>query len=275
MISKKTTIAAAAIGLCGFVLSANVLAEETFYLGSAGGVSGHGNVWTDWSASGDYYVTARAFSDTWDNPNPDRFQTAELTSYGSSGWGVVNQNAGDTSSNGGQHGVDNKTNGGGSSGSVNDGDRDLILFDIRNSGGDLVEATLSSLRIGYRNGDSDMDVMAFTDPLAAGAVNPASIDGNTLPNLLAADGGWERFSINNVPVNVKTNTTAGTTTSSHWVVATRLTQHNDAVKLNKLYFHVPTTPPNGVPVPASIMLVALGIPLVRWFRRTGLARVAV
>lgn len=269
---NRPPIFAAALGL--LIFSGAVHAEETFYLGSAGGVGGAGNVWTDWANSDDYYVTARAFSDTWDDAVPDKFQTAELTSYGGSGWGVVNQNSGDTSSAGGQHGLDNILNGGGSNGSVNDGDRDLILFEIRNSAGDLVEGTLSHLRIGYLNGDSDMDVLAFTDPSAANALNPADIapnatTGATLPDVLAADSGWSRFTIKDVPLNTKTSTGAGTTKSSQWIVSTWLNGTDDAVKLNTLYF-AGVAPPDqtpGVPIPGSILLLATGIPLVRWSRQ--------
>jgi hypothetical protein len=245
-------------GLSAIVFSGSALADEAFTFNTGFG-GGDGNVWTYASASGDYTVTATAWSDTAEVNGWDNIENAQLASFGG-GLGVRNRNGGNEDASCCEHSMDNVR------------DYDFILFEFKNVATTLNEAvTLTTVDLGYAPYDSDMTVMAFTNPFASSAVDPAGgLSGENFGTLAnSVDSGWTRFDLSNVGL-APTSVGAGTTESSWWIVGARFTtsDKDDKLKLYSIGATIPSGPPTGgVPLPASIFLMIAGLPLIRRFQR--------
>ena len=186
-----------------------------------------------------------------------------VTVYGAAGIGVTTSE--DTTSNG-SHGIDN-----------NNG-YDLVIFAFNQA------VTLTQITFGYVNGDADFQLFAYNDAYAG--VGPA--DTNPLDNQIAYN------STDNTPLKGLTNVgwdllgsygSASTSTPSVTSVAAQTVARgskfwavgaysstvlggttvgspdngDDAFKLQKLCGNLyVTTPPPGVPEPATLSLLALG-----------------
>lgn len=177
----------------------------------------------------------------------------------------------------------------------NSGPAEFVLFSFEQA------ITLTEVTIGWKYTDSDLTVLAYTgantsDPLNAGPSGNFS----TLtyerdnPNSLT-NNGWSligNYSNLNVDVPRAINTgevdpvswddghpvgnVASTqVSSSYWLIGAYNPQVNgpdwsdydDFVKIASITGHVPTPPSTGVPEPATMMLLALGVPLAGGLRK--------
>ena len=263
--AKKLTTATL-LGLAAFSFSGLVLADETFMFNTAKSGSGDGNAWT-YDSSGGYSVTATAWSDTEEISGSDRLETAQLAYYSGSGLGVRNRNGGNEDQSCCEHSMDNY------------GDDDFILFEFKNTATGLnQDVTLKSVDLGWLSSDSDLTILAFTNPAASSAVDPASggLAGWRQSELIGANSGWTRIDLDGDGTSASLaprSVGAGTITSSWWVVGAKFGDYNDYVKLASLVAVIPVRPPldNNVPVPASIFLIAVGLVGIQRFRTSRLA----
>jgi hypothetical protein len=208
--------------------------------------SSYGNSRTcNTSGGGSPTVTATAWSNTVNSSNTV-LESAFLGVY-SGGLGVTNRdrNNGDTNEgNSPEHAVDN------------DQRRDSVLFSFANA------VRLTQVEIGYKSGDSDLTVLAYTPGLGDPAV-PALGNGTTTYSNLTSSG-WQLVNnLSNVPLN--TPTSIGTPVglySSFWLIGTALgigatpDSYKDHVKLLALYGYKP----NGkVPEPGTTLLLGIAL----------------
>lgn len=206
-------------------------------------------------------VTASAWADT---GSSSKLEAAYLGSY-SGGLGVTNKSEGGsnpTSIGDPHHTMDNS------------GSFDSILFNFASS------ITLDKVTIGYKStasgyGDSDFSLLAYT-----GAGTPAVLTGMTYSGLLGA--GWEVIgNYINTAVNTPATVNAAGKSSSYWLVAaynstfgtscmdatgsqkscTTSPNGLDGIKIASLGGFKPTTPPPppGVPEPATLALICIGL----------------
>ncbi len=242
-------------GLTAVAFSGATLADETFTF-SHGAATGNGNAWSYTSASGDYAVTATAWADTWEVSGSDKIENAELDHF-SGGLGVRNRNGNNEDQGCCEHSMDNRN------------DYDFILFEFKDAATNANQAvTLSTVDLDWAPYDSDLTVMAFTDP-GASSVSPSGLAGVKLSSLTNTNSGWERFDISNAGTSPK-SVGAGTTLSSWWIVASSFNgaDRDDKVKLAHIAALPGSPPSNGVPLPASIFLMIAGLPLIRRFQRS-------
>lgn len=148
---------------------------------------------------------------------------------------------------------------------------EFILFEF-----DMTTA-LTDLEIGYKSGDSDMTVMAFTGNARVPTFTRADMnvrnsdptDNDNSGTLGLTHAGWELISN---PMNVQTNvlTSIGNTSgvsSKYWLVGTynnhlngvNSNSYNDFFKLKYVKGFKVDAPPPGVPVPGSAALIGLGL----------------
>ncbi|MCB1888147.1 MAG: PEP-CTERM sorting domain-containing protein [Rhodocyclaceae bacterium] len=206
-------------------------------------------------------VSATAWSSTVGTSNV-QIEDAYLAVYGSSGLGVINrdgisttdQDVNDVIGNSSEHSMDN------------DQRSDMILLSFSQA------INLSSFSIGWRGGDSDMSLMAYT---GAGGPNLSGV-ANTNAGLVSA--GWTGIGDY---MNVATNTQTSVSTSiysSFWLVgafnpafnngSTSYLGAKDLVKLSGVGGTICTgtvvggtcgQTSTGVPEPASLALAGLGL----------------
>ena len=191
-----------------------------------------------------------------------------VTVYGSSGLGVTT--SGDSSTNG-THGIDNRRG------------YDLVIFAFNQA------VTLTEITFGYVRGDADFQLFAYNDAYAG--VGPP-VDTNPLDNQIAYNStdntgslkgltyvGWDLLgSYGSASTTTPSVTNVATQTaargSKFWAVGAYSStvlggttvgspdsgyNNYDAFKLQKLCGNLyVTTPPPGVPEPATLSLLALG-----------------
>ncbi len=187
-----------------------------------------------------------------------------VTVYGSSGLGVTT--SGDSSTNG-THGIDNRRG------------YDLVIFAFNQA------VTLTQITFGYVNSDADFQLFAYNDAYAgAGPADTNPYDNqfaynstdNTAPTKGLTNVGWDLLgSYGNAPTSTPSVTSVATQTvgrgSKFWAVGAYSSavlggttvgspdNGDDAFKLQKLCGNLyVTTPPPGVPEPATLSLLALG-----------------
>jgi len=187
-----------------------------------------------------------------------------VTVYGSSGLGVTTSE--DSTSNG-SHGIDNKSG------------YDLVIFAFNQA------VTLTQITFGYVNSDADFQLFAYNDAYAgAGPADTNPYDNqfaynstdNTAPTKGLTKVGWDLLgsygtTSTSTPLATSVTTQTAARGSKFWAVGAYSstvqggttvgspTDGNDAFKLQKLCGNLyVTTPPPGVPEPATLSLLALG-----------------
>lgn len=138
----------------------------------------------------------------------------------------------------------------------NNGADEFILLEFQKP------TTLTDLKIGYRNTDSDMTVMAYT---GLGTPDMTSVSSSGATGLL--NNGWVNTGNPlNVQLNTFTNINAGNESSNYWLIgaynrfiapanADGGSHWDDYVKLSGVKGHSD----NGVPVPATLALFGIGL----------------
>lgn len=241
----------------------------------AGGGCAFGNTRTVSSAG--ISVTASAWANTKNGANV-QIQDAYLAAYGG-GLGVQNRDG-----NGGGDGVE----GGVPEHATDNNERnDMILFNFKESGAD-VKVHLTSMNIGWSNGDSDFSIFAYL-----GAGTPASLADQSFASLAA---GWTLIGHYNASnTGAKTITYASgmeTTASSYWLIgaynnqvagtcrkadgsdiggtSTGCDSGDDYIKIASLTGDKYTPPPpQGAPEPTTLGLLGLGLLGLARARRRG------
>lgn len=187
--------------------------------------------------------------------NNTAFVNSTLTYNGGSGLGVFSNTSGPLESNSGNnHAVDN------------DGYTDMVLFGFSYAvGGAAAAVDLSSFKMGFVNGDSDVSLLYYS-----GASAPGAIAGQTWTQLYTS--GWRLLSDYNSVGSTNAQTVAGTTTSSWWMISAYNTGFggtaptaSNGLTLGGDYFKIASlqgaviTPPGQVPEPGSLALVGLAV----------------
>jgi hypothetical protein len=184
-------------------------------------------------------------------------KSADFTNNGSNGLGVLFDGESTQSPD---HAMDN----------INGG-YDTMLFDFQGK-----EVSLFQVQIGWYSPDSDISILAWAgDQNATAAEIEATLTGQSY-NPLANDAvgvGWDiigNYQINNYVQNVN----AGGISSSYWLVGaynsafgaclnSNCVAGNDAIKLKELSvtytMNDTPQPPQGVPEPSSLLLLAFGM----------------
>jgi len=212
----------------------------------------YGNSMTFKNSSG---AGANAVLTAWSNTAASStLATAEANLYDPNGIGVRNQNTAATSgvineTTSPNHAIDNDTN------------TDSVLL---NFGGTAV--TLNSLKLGWMSGDSDVSVLAYT---GAGA---PTLAGKTYANIGTAGSGWTKVAdLSNVgTTNAASFNTAGTYSSSYWLISAYNSAFGGALDSTKDYFKLQVVGGNlpaggggtGVPAPATALLMLAGLPIM-------------
>lgn len=190
-------------------------------------------------------ISANAWSNTTGSSNVD-LQSGKLMTYGG-GLGVVNRDEDGSSPN---HSTDNSSR------------YDSVLFDLG------AALSLDEITLGWRQNDSDITVLAY-----AGVGAPV-LGGKEYGELLSS--GWSHIgdyadvyeqSGHSMAIN------AGNVTSRYWLIGA----FNNIISSNNWggsdYFKIYalagslTECCNEVPAPSSLLLLALGLPLLRRFNK--------
>ena len=188
-------------------------------------------------------------------------QSAYLTTWGTSGLGVINRDAytvnnNGTATDGGS--VDN-VEGASSEHSMDSNQRyDAILFSFSQA------VTLTGVRIGWSTTDSDITVLAYK-PTGSGDCLPSTIGGaGSASCKWGSLTGWQavgNYTDLATGVNTPVNGGANPYSSNYWIVATYIpaygggyTSANDYVKLVSIYGDI-GRPPGQVPEPSSALLL--------------------
>lgn len=215
------------------------------------------------AAAGGQQVTATAWSDTgcgWNCGSDAEIYDAYLGQW-SGGLGVNNR---DNESGSPDHSTDNAA------------DFDFILFDFSSATGQTFSMETAS--VGWTStGDADLSVLAYL-----GDNPPPSVGQKTFSGLLSD--GWSLVSqINAYGTGAKTVQNPAAITSSWWIVSaynpafggntTGMDTGDDYLKISALSGFFEETQNGGggtpgIPEPASILLLGLGLPLMRLLGRT-------
>lgn len=244
--------------------------------GSAGcnvGSIAHGNTLNfDSNEAGGPSVTVRAYSSTDDVGGEDQNESGTLKIYGG-GLGITSKEDGALGLSP-HHAIDNNGSGTSNSGSdpfnqpdddsANDnGDIDAVLFEFTQ------DVSLDSVGIGYKSGDADITVLAYT------ALGSPTLDAVTPTSLLSS--GWELVGsyANLTTASVKAINTASKV-ASWWLVSAYnpdldskgWTFDNDYFKLRTLSAAVaPGSTPVAVPAPPTFFLLLLGVAVFNMRRK--------
>lgn len=237
-----------------------------------------GATWTQDSTAGSGPdVTAQGWSDTDDVVGDDRFQTARLQHYGSSGMGIVNREETLGEVPGHAFGDDSAP-----TGDTLD-NMDAVVFSFTE------EITLDYVRFGWWQTDYDFSLLAWNG--APGG--PGDLTGGTYSGLVNG-GGWSL--IGHYDANESTgisgdrqfSVNSGGVSSSYYMLSvlnpelndcspgstsrtcTNSSAGNDFFKLHSIGGFTndnPPPPPPGVPVPATALLFLATLPLLRMRRK--------
>lgn len=246
--SRLAVVVATTGALLGVAPSAHALSTWNFGTSASpvctnSSLNALGNTWT--CNSGVPTLTATSSSTTGAG---SIYEAANLRQYGTSGFGVRNKNESTASPD---HSLDNS------------GARDVIALNFGQS------VTLSQLRLGWTQNDSDISVLAYTGS------GSSSIAGRTASSLLGS-GGWSLIgNYANVGASSPLSINGGGISSSWWLVSAYnsnfgggfVANRYDYVKLLAVAGTVAPPPGTGVPEPGSLALAALALGGVWGVRR--------
>lgn len=220
------------------------------------------------SPTGAPNVTVSAFSTSSTSASPaSTFAAATLALYSGYGLGATAASGDGTLGSQPDHAFDNDGSASSSTDYSPDGNVDAALLQFGTNSVDI-----ESLSLGYRYGDADISVLAYTGALVGGALPAAAaIANHTFAQLISA--GWTFIGHYNIDsINTAKAINADNVSSSYWLISAYTTSAgsgkgdstsllsfgNDYFKLSAVSGIVSTTT-GSVPEPASALLIALGL----------------
>jgi len=222
----------------------------------------------------DYQLHVTAWSDT-GGSNYNRIERADLEDSGINRLRVQN-NIENSGSN--DHSIDNDYDcqAYDSNGNCKNWTRntDFMLFEIRDDNGALVDDfSLTDITVGWASTDSELTILAYDG--TASDVETA-IKGEKISGLQASSD-WLQVKKNTGGTKYSStyhkNFNSGLITSSYWIVGAAFPSWNDGkhdyVKLASAAGGINREGGHGVPAPAPLLLMAMGIPLLSRRRRNG------